>query len=348
MKSVISSGEGLNLQPKKSPELISQAKQSNDNSKSTDNTDISGLTVPGGKSELQLVHATRDRVRLRATDSGLKSRLDTISQQLQQQDGVGKVYANQQTGSLVIAFDQNKLVQSQIFGLLQQLGISKTLTSSSEASKTDLFAAWKSVNFWKEQGHEFIPLIAGLLVTRALSIHGFAAVPVYLIAAGAIRQVMSHLELEALVSDASESSEEIERKSKEESVAVDEINDLAAQSVKAACSVVHATPGRVRLKVPRLVEEWVYAQQLEKLLKADATIANVRVNRDAASLVITYHPSAIPVSHWVEFMQLADEATVPTDLTAVTTQQSSREQNSPVEVPSASTARSGQPTPRSS
>lgn len=348
MKNTISRGEGLNLQSKKSPDLISQEEQSNDNSKSTNNTGISGLTVSGWKSELQLVHATCDRVRLRATDSSLKSRLDTISQQLQRQDGVGKVYANQQTGSLVITFDQNKLSQSQIFGLLQQLGISKAPTTLTEANKTDRFAAWKSVDFWKEQGREFIPLIAGLLVTRGLSIHGLAAIPVYLIAAGAIRQVMSHLELEALVSDSSKTSEEIERESKEKSVAVDEINDLAAQSVKVACSVVHATPGRVRLKVPRLVEERAYAQRLEKLLKADAIITNVRVNRDASSLVITYQPSAIPVSHWVGLMQLADEATAPTDLTAVTTQQSSREQTSPVEVPSASTAGSQQPTPRSS
>ncbi len=199
MKSAISSGEGLSPEPKNPPGSIFKLEQSDGISKST-NTATSELTVQSGKSGLQVVHATPGRVRLRATDRSLKSRLDTMSQQLQQQDGVGEVCTNKQTGSLVVTFDENKLSKSQIYGLLQQVGVSEPPASLPEA-KADPFAAWKSVDFWQEQGREFIPLITGVLVTGRLGIHGWAGIPIYLIAASATRQVIAYLEPEALASD---------------------------------------------------------------------------------------------------------------------------------------------------
>jgi hypothetical protein len=52
-----------------------------------------------------------------------------------------------------------------------------------------------------------------------------------------------------------------------------------------------------------------YTQRLEKLLKTDATVASIRVNRDAASIAINYRSDGIPVSYWLNLLQLADKAT---------------------------------------
>lgn len=46
------------------------------------------------------------------------------------------------------------------------------------------------MDFWKEQGLDFIPLATGLAVTGGLGISGLAAIPVYMIAAEATRQAI--------------------------------------------------------------------------------------------------------------------------------------------------------------
>ncbi len=200
MTNAISSGESLSSQLIISPDYICEREQSQGNSKLIKKP-FSELTVQPSAHGLQVLHATPGRLRLRATDSSIKSILDTISQQLRQQDGVREVSANQQTGSLVVTFDENKLSLPQMFGVLQQFGVSEPQASLPDEKKTDPFAAWKSLDFWKEQGLDFIPLITGLVVTGRLGIHGLAALPVYLITAGATRQVIAYLEPEALASD---------------------------------------------------------------------------------------------------------------------------------------------------
>lgn len=296
MTSAINSEEGLSPQPRVFPNLICDWKQGD------------GLRV---------VHATPGRVRFRTTVSSLKSILDsTISQQLRQQDGVDEVCTNQQTGSLVVTFDQNKLSLPQIVGLLQQFGVSEPQASLSEAEekKTDLFAAWKSVDFWKEQGLDFIPLITGLVVTGKLGIHGLLAIPVYMITAGATRQVID-ITRGLSVSEPLASQESYSRRSS------------GQEASEFTYSVVHAIPGRARFNVPRLAHDRAYAQRLQRLLKTDAQVITVRVNPVAASIAIAYEPDVVPVSHWVDLMQLADdEANAPTNPTTATTQQSSQQQ----------------------
>ncbi len=258
------------------------------------------------ESSLQLVHATPGRIRLRATtDMSLKTALETFLQQLQQQDGVTEVCLNQQTGSVVVAFDEKKLSLSQMLASLQQLGVSQP-PAASEENKTDPFAAWKSVEFWKEQGLDIIPLITGLMVTGGLGIHGLPAIPVYLIAAGATRQV-----IDKTIGEEHKAAEEGEN----------------------AYSVVHTIPGRVRFSVPRIAQHRAYARRLEKLVKADVQVTSVRINRDAASIVITYEGGVIPVSHWVDLIQSPDEERAETNLTTATTQQPSSEENSEADIP---------------
>ena len=54
-------------------------------------------------------------------------------------------------------------------------------------------------------------------------------------------------------------------------------------------NIVHAIPGRVRFRIPRLRHDPDYAQRLQILLEADPLITSVRIKPAAASLVVTYN-----------------------------------------------------------
>ena len=62
---------------------------------------------------MQIVHVTTGRVRLRTSDSSLNSILDNIAQDLRSIEGVREVAVNEQTGSLVVNFDEDKLLFDQ-------------------------------------------------------------------------------------------------------------------------------------------------------------------------------------------------------------------------------------------
>ncbi|BAZ50596.1 cation transporting ATPase [Nostoc sp. NIES-4103] len=70
-------------------------------------------------------------------------------------------------------------------------------------------------------------------------------------------------------------------------------NKSSRQISQVTYSVVHTTPGRVRLRVPRLRHDADYAQRLQSLLEADPLVTNVRIKAAAASLVVTYNSSAV-------------------------------------------------------
>src|SRR5512136_1244439 len=55
-----------------------------------------------------------------------------------------------------------------------------------------------------------------------------------------------------------------------------------------ACSLVHAIPGRVRFRVPRLGCDPQYAQRLQRLIESDATVTGVRASSAAASITVNY------------------------------------------------------------
>jgi Heavy metal associated domain 2 len=65
------------------------------------------------------------------------------------------------------------------------------------------------------------------------------------------------------------------------------------QPAKVAYSIAHAIPGRVRFRVPRIAEDPKYVKSLEALLKAEPTVTSERVNRAAASIIITYKTEAM-------------------------------------------------------
>ncbi|MBD2495300.1 HMA2 domain-containing protein [Nostoc sp. FACHB-280] len=64
---------------------------------------------------------------------------------------------------------------------------------------------------------------------------------------------------------------------------------LSVQHSKLAYTIVHAIPGRIRFHIPQISRDRHYVQRLENLLKADPVVTSERINKDAASLVITYN-----------------------------------------------------------
>ncbi len=292
------------------------------------------LNIQQIASSFQVVHATPGRLRLRTNDISFKPAVKTFAQILQQQEGISEVQINEKTGSLVVTFDKNKLSQTQMIALIQQFGVSQALVA--EEKKTDYFAAWKSVDFWKEQGLDFIPLATGLAVTGGLGISGLVAIPVYMITAGATRRAID-LTRDAWLEVKDERLEDKADKEDEVQQQLQSKIPYPKSKIYTAYKIVHAVPGRVRFNVPRLAEDPMYAEQLQTLLKADAAITSFRLNRDAASIVIDYKPSeGTPTSYWIELLQTAEEesrqqnnlATVPTEQKLELEQQPPEEQDS--------------------
>jgi hypothetical protein len=63
---------------------------------------------------------------------------------------------------------------------------------------------------------------------------------------------------------------------------------LAAPATPAA--LVHQTPGRIRLRVPRLKTDERYASRLQTLMESVNNVWSIRINIEAASVVISFSP----------------------------------------------------------
>jgi hypothetical protein len=55
-----------------------------------------------------------------------------------------------------------------------------------------------------------------------------------------------------------------------------------------------------------LGKDEVYVQRVVRSLHTDERVTKFRLNRDAASLAITYEPKDVPLSHWAELLQSAE------------------------------------------
>jgi hypothetical protein len=323
------SSRGLSPKEALSPDLISTQRHS-DEVKVNKHTiaNAPAMHMPDGG--LQIVHTTNSRIRIRATDGSLNSRLETVSQHLKQCKGVKQVSTNQQTSSLVVTFDENQLALMQMLAILRKLNIHPSPNSAASGSSRDIFAAWKSPGFWIEQTISFIPLIAGLAVTGGLGISGLKSIPVYMITADATRLVIDYLESQIAKLESNQKSQADAKTSDRQSKkpnkvtaqpkltqaltkpVVEAVRQDVKPSANIAYTVVHNIPGRIRFHIPRIAQDQAYARRLERLLKTDAQVTNVRMNCDAGSIAIAYKPSHVAINHWVKLMEVALQTNPPT------------------------------------
>ncbi|MBD2448789.1 hypothetical protein H6G76_16835 [Nostoc sp. FACHB-152] len=323
------SSRGLSPKEALSPDLISSQRHS-DEVKVTKHTIANAqqaMDLPTGG--IQIVHTTHGRIRIRATDDSLNSRLEAVSQHLQQCKGVKEVSTNQQTSSLVVTFDENQLALPQMLTILGKLNIHPDPTSPESESRRDPFAAWKSPNFWIEQTISLIPLMTGLAVTGGLGISGLKSIPVYMITADTTRWVIDYLESQIAKLEGNQQSQADAKTSDRQSVkpnkitakpkltqlvtkpVVEPVRQDVKPSANIAYTVVHTIPGRIRFHVPRIAQDQAYARRLERLLKTDAQVTNLRINCDAGSIAIAYQPSHVALNHWVKLMELALQTNPP-------------------------------------
>lgn len=293
--------------------------------------------VQQGVASLQVVHVTAERIRIRATESSTEL-LHTVVEELRKLKGIKQVTWNEETQNLVIAFDKEVLAQSQLLEILEKYGV-RRMSEPDNNSKVDPFAAWKSVEFWKEQGIDLIPLLTGLAITSRLGVTGLASIPICMLTSDVTRRTISSFR-EALKPDSENKSEgkstnrtsqplvsKVDKTSTIErspSDVVPKADELNIQSGNVDYSIVHSIPGRIRFNVPRIGKDKAYARRLEKMLNNESKATNVRLKTDAASIAISYQPASLDVSHWVNLIQLASVASNAVSTTELVEQQAEK------------------------
>lgn len=157
-------------------------------------------------------------------------------------------------------------------------------TSDTQSFSTASIAP--KVGQWLEDYSEIatiLPVLAGLLVTSRLRVRGAQALLVNLLIAAVVRQFIVQLKQQAHPAALPASAESGNHHHGAN-------GDASAEE---DYMIVHSVPGRLRLRIPRLVSDALYAKRLEKLLTADVRVKYVRVNRAAASLVIQYDGAGV-------------------------------------------------------
>ncbi|MEB3884291.1 HMA2 domain-containing protein [Lyngbya sp. CCY1209] len=128
-----------------------------------------------------------------------------------------------------------------------------------------------------------LPVVAGLLVTSRLRLRGAQALLVNLLMAAIIRQVVGQLKRQAHATPATVQTADAPASDK----------NGATPGQQEDYTIVHSVPGRIRLRIPRLTVDALYAKRLEKLLSEDSRVKYVRINRAASSLVIQYDGAGV-------------------------------------------------------
>jgi hypothetical protein len=126
---------------------------------------------------------------------------------------------------------------------------------------------------WLEEYSEIatiLPVVIGLLVTTRLQLRGANALVANIAIAAIARQVIIQVKKQAGHSSTHFATA------------------AAVAEAEEDYTIVHSVPGRIRLHIPRIHSEGVYAKRVEKLLLAEDIVSGVRINRAASSLVIHY------------------------------------------------------------
>lgn len=141
-----------------------------------------------------------------------------------------------------------------------------TLLKSPSNTSTEI------ANFLRE--HEEIetifPVLIGLLITSRFQLRGANALLVNLGVATICRQLFREL-----------------KKNSSSPVSTPEISQ-ASLLENEEVRVIHKIPGRIRLRIPRIREDGLFAKRLKKLLENEENVIDVRINRTVASVVINY------------------------------------------------------------
>ncbi|MFP4102434.1 hypothetical protein [Coleofasciculus sp.] len=276
-----------------------------------------GVVSPRPEREVEILHVVPGRLRLRVLGEEPGTVLRAVTPLLRKRVGVREIRTNEQIGSLLITFDTNQLSLAQLFKILGDLGIAEIKQPQSKEPLDS--ESWKKAG---TQLQSFIPLLIGLLTTRQLGLQGWRSIAVYLLTANVVRQIMQNLDLaegeaEEKVegtkqkverNNADLDGQEItnatpyEQNSKQSTVAFDANSTVVYR-------LVHAVPGRMRFRVPKVAEDSAYLRRLQSLVKKDDWITQMRCNSTVASVVMIYNPMEVSEAeaglHGISLIQIA-------------------------------------------
>ena len=167
-------------------------------------------------------------------------------------------------------------------------------TTTNNFSNLDLEDATSQIgSFLKEHGEVemILPVALGVFITSQFKLRGSNALLVNLLVASLARQVFSQLKQEKPQAIAGSS----------DSVATGEDTGQSETNLQ-GYEIVHAIPGRVRLRMPLLAIDADFARRLQQALEADTHVKQVRINRAAISITINYDNQGL--SDWELGMRL--------------------------------------------
>ena len=232
---------------------------------------MSNTTPQPINTAIEVVHATPGRVRIK-----VRNHKETVAQNLRQIEGIYSVILQPDTDSLVLKFDTRKLSLSQLLAQLtvprcgpeNQLesrrlspGETVTLTPTSEPST--------------EVIETLIRMSAAMLLNRHLGISGWVSLPVSYATGQATAKVINgvkpQLKNAALLT-----------------ANFNPINSNRSEDKKVEISVIHSTPGRIRLRVPQVKEDSRYAKRLERFAEQISGIKQIKINPTTASVTIIH------------------------------------------------------------
>ncbi|MEQ9233341.1 HMA2 domain-containing protein [Coleofasciculus sp. E2-BRE-01] len=272
-----------------------------------------GVVSPRPERQVEILHVVPGRLRLRVLGEEPGTVLKAVTPQLRKWVGVREIRTNEQIGSLLITFDTNQLSLAQLFQILGNLGLGEIEQPQSQEPL--------DAEAWEKSGTQlisFIPLLIGLLTTRQLGLQGWRSILVYLLTANVVRQIMQNLDwLEDTGQKEGDKTDEnnvnldgkviatatpYEQNNKPPTVAFNTNSTVAY-------SLVHAVPGRMRFRVPKVTEDAAYLRRLQALVKKDDWITQMRCNSTVASVVITYNPMQVSEAeaglHFISLIQIA-------------------------------------------
>lgn len=168
-------------------------------------------------------------------------------------------------------------------------------------------------NFLEEYSEiaTILPVLVGLFVTSRLRLRGVQSLIVNLAIAAVARQLFSQLKKQAhpVVSEQPREQSHTEPSyTQAQSSPTGQVNAVSANRAE-DYMIVHSVPGRIRLRIPRLMSDAIYAKRLEKLLQAEDKVLGTRMNRSASSLAIQYDGAGFTeLELGLRLLQILDQA----------------------------------------
>lgn len=159
-----------------------------------------------------------------------------------------------------------------------------TASSTVEVQPTTAVDSKSQLGHWLEEYGEIatiLPVLVGILVTTQLRLRGGNALLVNIAIAAITRQAVAQLKKQAGYPTASPAiaGNGADLTAIGAAAPVAEVEDY---------TIVHSVPGRIRLRISRLLHDAIYARRVEAQLLSEDIVLSVRVNRAASSLIIHY------------------------------------------------------------